>query len=55
MSQRVRWHTEPVTGTSYVDRTVQPEATFFYVTKAVNARGTESTASNEVRAHIPSP
>jgi len=26
----------------------------FYVTKAVNAKGTESTASNEVRADIPS-
>jgi fibronectin type 3 domain-containing protein len=46
---------EPVTGTSYVDRTVQPGQTYFYVTKAVNARGTESSTSNEVRADIPSP
>ena len=51
----VKLNSEPVTGTSYVDRTVQPGQTYFYVTKAVNARGTESTPSNEVRADIPSP
>jgi hypothetical protein len=51
----VRLNFEPVTGTSYVDRTVQPGQTYFYVTKAVSPKGTESTASNEVRVDIPSP
>jgi len=51
----VRVNTTPVTGTSFVDTTVQPGQTYFYVTKAVNAKGTESTPSNEVRADIPSP
>jgi fibronectin type 3 domain-containing protein len=51
----VKLNSEPVTSTSYVDRTVQPGQTYFYVAKAVNARGTESTPSNEVRADIPSP
>ena len=51
----VKLNLELVTGTSYVDRTVQPGQTYFYVTKAVNARGTESSPSNEVRADIPSP
>jgi fibronectin type 3 domain-containing protein len=51
----VKLNPEPVTSTSYVDRTVQPGQTYFYVTKAVNARGTESSPSNEVRADIPSP
>ncbi|MGA9963721.1 MAG: fibronectin type III domain-containing protein [Terriglobales bacterium] len=51
----VKINSEPVPGTSYVDRTVQPGQTYFYVSKAVNARGTESTPSNEVRADIPSP
>jgi fibronectin type III domain protein len=51
----VKLNAEPITATTYVDRTVQPGQTYFYVTKAVSARGTESTASNEVRADIPSP
>jgi fibronectin type 3 domain-containing protein len=51
----VKLNFEPVTETSYVDRTVQPGQTYFYVTKAVSAKGTESTATNEVRADIPSP
>ena len=51
----VKLNSEPVTGTSYVDRTVQVGQTYFYVTKAVSAKGTESTASNEVCADIPSP
>jgi len=49
----VRVNSEPVTGTSYVDHTVQSGQTYFYVIKAVNAKGTESTASNEIRADIP--
>jgi hypothetical protein len=51
----VKLNLEPITGTNYVDRTVQPGHTYFYVTKSVSPRGTESTASNEVRADIPSP
>ena len=43
----VKLNSEPVTGTSYVDRTVQPGQTYFYLIKAVNAKGTESTASGE--------
>jgi len=50
----VKLNVEPVAGTSYVDHTVQPGQTYFYVTKAVNAKGSESTASNEIRADIPS-
>jgi hypothetical protein len=51
----VKVNSVPVTGTSFVDKTVQPGQTYFYLTKAVNAKGTESTSSNEVRADIPSP
>jgi len=50
----VKLNSVPPTGTSYVDSTVQPGQTYFYVTKAVNGKGTESTASNEIRADIPS-
>ena len=50
----VKLNPAPVTGTSYVDRTVQLGQTYFYVTKAVNAKGRESTASNEIRADVPS-
>jgi hypothetical protein len=49
----VKLNLEPVPGTTYVDSTVQPGQTYFYVTKAVSARGTESTPSNEVRVDIP--
>jgi hypothetical protein len=45
----------PVAETTYTDRTVQPGQTYFYVTKAVNVKGAESAASNEIRADIPSP
>lgn len=51
----VKLNLEPITATIYVDRTVQPGQTYFYVTKAVSPKGTESTASNEVRADVPSP
>jgi len=44
-----------VSGTSYVDSTVQSGQTYYYVIKAVGAKGAESTASNEIRADIPSP
>ena len=51
----VKLNSEPVTGTSYVDHTVQPGQTYYYVIKAVSAKGSESAASNEIRADIPSP
>src|SRR5271156_3675155 len=51
----VKLNFEPITGTSYIDRMVQPGQTYFYVTKAVSAKGAESTASNEIRADVPSP
>jgi len=51
----IRLNFAPVPGTSYADGTVQPGQTYFYVIKAVNANGTESTTSNEVRADVPSP
>jgi hypothetical protein len=50
----VKLNLEPITATRYVDSTVQPGETYFYVTKAVSAMGTESTASNEIRAEVPS-
>jgi hypothetical protein len=49
----VKLNLEPIPGTTYVDGTVQAGQTYFYVTKAVNTRGTESTPSNEVRVDIP--
>ena len=48
-------NSEPVKGTTYVDRTVESGQTYFYVTKAVTAKGAESSPSNEVRADVPSP
>jgi fibronectin type 3 domain-containing protein len=49
----VKLNLEPIPRTTYVDSTVQAGQTYFYVAKAVNARGTESTPSNEVRVDIP--
>jgi hypothetical protein len=51
----VKINSVPVTGTSYVDSIVQPGQTYYYVTKAVSATGTESSPSNEVQAPIPLP
>jgi hypothetical protein len=50
----VKLNSQLVTGTSYVDRSVLAGQTYFYLIKAVNAKGTESTASNEIRTYIPS-
>jgi len=44
-----------VVPTSFTDNSVQPGATYFYVTTAVDANNNESTYSNEVRAAIPAP
>jgi hypothetical protein len=51
----IKVNSEPVTGTSYVDSSVQPGQTYYYVTKAVSSTGTESRPSNEVQAVVPSP
>jgi fibronectin type 3 domain-containing protein len=51
----VKLNFEPIPATRYVDRPVQPGQTYFYVAKAVSAKGAESTASNELRADVPSP
>jgi len=51
----VRINSLPLTETSYVDTSVQPGETYYYTTKAVNAKGTESNPSNEVRVTVPSP
>jgi hypothetical protein len=45
----------PVTGTTYLDSSVQPGQTYYYVTKSVSSTGTESSPSNEVRVVVPSP
>ena len=50
----VKLNSKLVTGTSYVDHTMQPGQTYYHVIKAVSAKGSESTASNEIRADIPS-
>jgi hypothetical protein len=44
-----------VTGTSYVDGSVKPGQTYYYVTKAVGSTGKESGPSNQVQAVVPSP
>jgi fibronectin type 3 domain-containing protein len=51
----IRLNFAPVSATSYVDSTVSAGQTYFYVTKAVNAKGAESAPSNEVRADVPTP
>jgi len=48
-------NSQPVTGTTYVDSSVQPGQTYYYVTKAVGPTGSESGPSNEVQAVVPSP
>lgn len=53
MSGTVKLNPQPLTATTYVDRNVQPGQTYYYIAKAVNAKGTESSASNEVLVTIP--
>jgi HYDIN/CFA65/VesB family protein len=43
------------TATLYTDSAVSAGSTYYYVTKAVNSAGTESAASNEVAAVVPTP
>ena len=54
-SGTVKLNSVPVTQTTYVDSTVQPGQTYYYLTKAVSAKGTESLPSNEVQVTIRSP
>jgi hypothetical protein len=42
-----------VQGVTYTDNTVESGLTYYYVTRAVDARGHESVDSNEARAAIP--
>jgi len=53
-SGTIKLNSAPVAQTTYVDKTVQPGQTYYYVTKAVSAKG-ESIPSNEVRVTIGSP
>ena len=50
-----RLNSSPQTTTAYTDETVNSGATYFYVTTAVDANGTESAQSNQVSATVPSP
>jgi fibronectin type 3 domain-containing protein len=50
-----RINSERAIKTSYIDNSVQPGQTYYYVIKAVNSAGTESVPSNEVQAVVPSP
>jgi hypothetical protein len=43
------------TNLTYTDNTVTAGKTYFYVTRAVDSNGVESTNSNEVQANIPTP
>jgi len=51
----IKLNSLPVTGTSYLDSTVQAGQTYYYMTRAVSSKGTESTTSTEVRVGVPSP
>lgn len=48
-----RLNSEPIAGTSCIDRAVKPDATYFYSVKGVSQGGVESEFSDEVRAVIP--
>ncbi len=43
------------TATLYTDSAISAGSTYYYVTKAVNSAGSESSASNEVQAVVPTP
>jgi hypothetical protein len=49
----VKLNTVPLGTPAFVDRTVIPGLTYFYVAAAVNSRGARSPFSNEIRARIP--
>lgn len=45
----------PISGTTYVDSTVQAGQTYYYVATAVDSGKNESVHSNEAHAAVPSP
>ena len=48
-----RLNSEPVTGTTYLDTTVESDQIYYYAAKAVDAQGNESSVSNVAAAKIP--
>ena len=48
-----RLNASPVQELSYLDSSVEPGKIYFYIVKAVDAKGTESAPSNETPAAIP--
>lgn len=45
----------PVTGTTYVDNSIQGGLTYYYVVTAVDGKNNESTLSTQATAVVPSP
>jgi len=43
----------PISGTTYVDESVAPGATYYYVVRAIGSNGVESAASGETEATVP--
>lgn len=50
-----RLNPAPIAGTSCIDRTVAPHATYFYTIKSVTQGGEQSVLSEEVKAVVPFP
>jgi len=48
-------NTSPISGTTYIDTSVQAGQTYYYVATAVASDGTQSADSSPVQATIPSP
>ena len=48
-------NSSPVVTTIYIDGTVRPGETYFYVVSAVDSNNVESAPSNEIIATIPTP
>ncbi len=48
-----RLNTDPIAGTSCIDKAVKPRVTYFYSVKSVSQGGMESEFSDEVKAVIP--
>jgi hypothetical protein len=51
----IKINSAPIAGTSYVDNSVEPGQTYYYVARAVSSTRKESDPSNEVRVVVPSP
>ena len=48
-------NTSPISGTTYIDTSVQAGQTYYYVATAVASDGTQSADSSPAQATIPSP